>query len=135
MNQQTASGQLTKNKQITDTSLKQTLAKMLPEELTWEFQILFWKNKQNDVMLRDPCVLDTELLHLCWLVEETLEPAQCSQYAEVLANKLEIVDDGWYGGWYGGWSINWYEVATMANATWQQRTIALAKVKGIEICQ
>ena len=121
----------------TDEQLKRTLAKMLPEKIAIHayntngteqgmVRDLMWLDDDGDFGIE---VLDTELLHLCWLVEETLEPAQCSQYAEVLANKLEIVDDGWYGDW----SINWHEVATIAHATWQQRTTALAKTKGIEI--
>ena len=60
-------------------------------------------------------VLDTELLHLCWLVEETLdEQKQCDFIAELM--------DGM------GLSL-WQRYHT----TWQQRVIALAQVKGIEI--
>lgn len=123
----------------TDTQLKQALAKMLPETVecveqmpmcrkelpgselingAWRHHsgqyILYWKHDTTDTTNE---VLDTELLHLCWLVEEQL---------------LETSTDGkwtWYideikTGEYYGASIH---------ATWQQRTIALAKVKGVEI--
>jgi len=91
----------------TDQQLKQSLAKMLPTELQWG-EPLAWKQvNQNYGRL----VLDTELLHLCWLVEETLT------YDEKVSQltKLEI------------------EVTFAHSATWQQRTIALCKMKGIEI--
>ena len=57
---------------------------------------------------------DTELLHLCWLVEEKLNEIESADYAEFLhpitAN---------------------YKL--LYRASWQPRVIALAEVKGIEI--
>ena len=94
----------------TDAQLKQLLAKMLPEKCRIEDNELWW----NDVM--DKLVLDTELLHLCWLVEEMLKTYECANYA---ADILDIDNNK-----VDGWSFH---------ATWQQRTIALAKVKGIEL--
>ncbi len=105
----------------TDTQLKQALAKMLPEKLDWReikitavgaggsYHCLCWKGGCN--------VLDTELLHLCWLVEETLTAEQWNDYVGYV-----MVDTH---------SIFTYEHLLLA--TWQQRTIALAEVKGIEI--
>lgn len=57
-------------------------------------------------------VLDTELLHLCWLVEETLIGNDKSVYNKILGES--------------GCDFRHH-------ATWQQRVIALAKVKGVEI--
>ena len=97
-------------KQSNDTQLKQALAKMLPEVLEMETQYsdmkfygLAWKNKQSH-----PAVLDTELLHLCWLVEENIAlKGEYRIYSDLLGNFI--------------------------SATWQQRVSALAKVKGIEV--
>jgi hypothetical protein len=104
----------------TDTQLKQALAKMLPElcivdesfspkdcepRLRWLYcsDLHYGRN--------DLTVLDTELLHLCWLVEDAL-------------NKKE---QAIYLGWLYSPNIHYY------HATWQQRVGALAKVKGVEI--
>jgi len=94
-----------------DIQLKQTLAKMLPEKLKLDEQ---WS--ASGLRYKDSCkeVLDTELLHLCWLVEETLTMGQRLDYLNHLDNWK---DDDWL----------------TCHATWQQRVIALAKVKGIEI--
>ena len=77
---------------------------MLPEKIYWNdtFQSWTWLNYDNP--LPDAPVLDTELLHLCWLVEETLSDIAMEEYGITLT----------------------------VHATWQQRIIALAKVKGIE---
>ena len=58
-------------------------------------------------------VFYTELLHLCWLAEETIAPIdEIEEYENEIASS-----NGW----------------RMYHASWQQRTIALCKVKGIEI--
>jgi hypothetical protein len=108
---------------FSDQQLKQALAKMLPEtvgtihhrtatgEGYYTGQLSFyWKHNGS-------CVLDTELLHLCWLVEEGLSYKQQEGYSELLF--LMDEDKDW--------------MFIVAHATWQQRTIALAKVKGVEI--
>jgi len=86
----------------TDEQLKQVLAKMIPETCYMtqpDNKLLAWKDGH--------LVRDTELLHLCWLVEEGLE------------NKL---------------NLNYYNLIVLdPHASWQQRVKALAKVKGIEI--
>lgn len=82
----------------TDEQLKRSLAKMLPQVLTTSITRLLWIENGKDV-------LNTELLHLCWLVEESLTDYQAFDYS---------------------CDIKYH-------ATWQQRIIALAKVKGIEI--
>jgi hypothetical protein len=100
----------------TDTQLKQALAKMLPAKV--------YMNTNGGQMYHrldgkpQPKVLDTELLHLCWLVEETLNKKEKRDVQEELVNEETPYEDLF-------WDI--------CHATWQQRTIALAKVKGIEI--
>jgi hypothetical protein len=98
----------------TDEQLKRALAKMLPPKL-----IVWYRNPQfpSQAALRY-ChngveVLDTELLHLCWLVETELSTQDWINYRVRLIQDLIIGRD--------------------ISATWQQRTIALAKVLSIEI--
>ena len=97
----------------TDNQLKAALAKMLPDGLfITMFGIkLYWSNT-SEKCLRDRRgweVLDTELLHLCWLVEEAMPYSrEWVDYTNILANDA-------------------------ISASWQQRVAALAKAKGIEI--
>jgi len=94
----------------TDNQLKAALAKMLPNRFEIHENILSWictnitGTKKHYVE-----VLDTELLHLCWLV--SLESKFSSK------NNLEY----------------WNKIEIDPHASWQQRVVALAKVKGIEI--
>ena len=97
----------------TDTQLKQALAKMLPERVGFS-TMLQWR---SDSQYCGRFVLDTELLHLCWLVEDTLNKDEMNRYEHLLTENNTIKD--------------WARM--LFHATWQQRTIALAKVKGIEI--
>ena len=64
-------------------------------------------------------VLDTELLHLCWLVEETLDYLTFIQYDKILQDI--VIEDSPSKDW------------RLTHATWQQRVITLCKMKGIEI--
>jgi len=59
-------------------------------------------------------VLNTELLNLCWMVEETLNEIESAEYAELLRPIA------------GNYKL-------LYHATWHERVVALAKVKGIEI--
>ena len=94
----------------TDTQLKQALAKMLPEKITINcWNNLLWKGSWGHD------VLDTELLHLCWMAEESMN-------AELYINKyIETL------------YLECGNGRAAAHASWQQRTIALCKVKGVEI--
>ena len=98
----------------TDTQLKQALAKMLPETLQIHNDSQAWLRwKETGYQVED-----TELLHLCWLVEETLGSTLGTryQYGFILDSMTSV--------------ITRFEVV---HATWQQRVTALCKVKGIEI--
>jgi len=97
----------------TDEQLKKTLAKMLSNEITYYSVMIFYWNRQFIAGIFQR-VLDTELLHLCWMVEETLNEIESAEYAELLRPIAE-------------------NYKLLYHATWQQRVVVLAKVKGIEI--
>ncbi len=111
----------------TNEQLKQALAKMLPNILHWRTALdttqgmyeLCWTNTNNSDHPDDWFdVRDTELLHLCWMVEDTLTKRECQDYTQ---------------------GMRWEETPNTPpydyvwHATWQQRVIALAKVKGVDI--
>ena len=87
---------------MNDTELKQLLAKMLPETVECRDGMLFWLRKGGLLNIHD-----TELLHLCSLVDDSLTESQLAECFEILGGTLNAV----------------------YHATWQQRTEALAKVK------
>ena len=105
----------------TDTQLKQALARMLPHFVKTEPCIpsgihLYWLGQEPPATCS--LVLDTELLHLCWLVEETLTKRECQDYTQGMDWEATPNTPPFDYVWH---------------ATWQQRVGALAKVKGIEI--
>lgn len=109
--------------QYTDNQLKQALAKMLPKEIVWHpsSELRYWPRISGT--LNGPQVLDTELLHLCWMVEQQIADEEFPKYGEILCvvngARSDMPDE---------------QLARLVcSATWQQRTIALAKVKNIEI--
>lgn len=122
-----------KTNNYTDTQLKQALAKMLPNTLIWDDETTQHNTERPQEEGWGLCwdsgnpVLDTELLHFCWLVEESLDlqgdlndppelrEPECVQYYNYLFEQ----QDG------SAWQLT--------HATWRQRVIALAKVKGVEI--
>jgi len=106
----------------TDEQLKKTLAKMLPNEITYYSVMTFYWNRQFIAGIFQR-VLDTELLHLCWMVEETLNEYKSAQYSDELIKQCSADAKN------TAQPNNWSE----AHATWQQRVTALAKVKGVEI--
>lgn len=109
------------SEKYTDTKLKQALVKMLPEKLsfgTWRTfagtelnSELRWKPKIRGVV--GNTVLDTELLHLCWLVEEALSAKEKSDYMIYFWDNQDDIFISRFG---------------VHHATWQQRAIALIQV-------
>lgn len=93
----------------TDEQLKQALAKMLPETL-------HWRPRWNAGLYRRS-VIDTDLLHVCQLMEETLTPDECDKFKNTFKD----------------FSSRSIFPTNFMHATWQQRVVVLAKVKGIEI--
>ena len=105
----------------TDTQLKQALAKMLPQ--------CFFENGELYIFDADFAGLDghrqvceTELLHLCWLVEETLfrNTADWAGYRNMIIQIVAKTSHNTFPSVY-------------LHASWQQRVESLAEVKGIEI--
>ncbi len=104
-----------------ETQLKQALAKMLPEKLLfipnaeiYEFELM-WLRPDDNIP-----VLDTELLQLCWEVEEGLTNIEKLEYQ----NELYYFHDS---------ESRVGHNFLFAHATWQQRVTALARVKGVKI--
>jgi len=92
---------------MNDTDLKSLLAKMLPDTMALHAcGKYYWIGSANGY------VLDTELLHLASLVEAGLAAVELALYIQELERICE------------------YDIAF---ATWQQRTTALAAVKGVTL--
>ena len=102
----------------TDTQLKQALAQMLPDVIDaseQRYNHIVWKKETYQP------VLDTELLHLCHLVEEQMTMGQLC----AMSNELSIMHQ------LEGSPCDasqWQH-----HKSWQERAIALCKVKGIKI--
>ena len=97
---------------IPEEQLKQALAKMLPDTIDIRNGAVCWT--KHDDILNSHVVRDTELLHICWLVENNLNEDEWMLYFDYLEQQT---------------TMDKY----ITNSPWQHRTIALAKVKGIEI--
>ncbi len=105
----------------TDDELKQLLAKMLPEQIVWVIDGLFYTSEESQevsgIQLEGFIlqIKDSELLHVCWLIEQTLNATETVNYRETLS---DIIDDPTRNG-------------DAISASWQHRTMALAQVKGL----
>lgn len=98
---------------ITRDEIKRLLPQMLPDKLFWDGCRLRWTP--------ETCVAEAELLYVCHLAEQTLDKAQCYQYANVLGKAL--------GQWRpSDGAKNW-----PFHADWETRTLCLVEVKGIQI--
>ena len=101
----------------TDDQLKSILAKILPETISQHAcGKYYWIGSANGF------VLDTELLALCSLVEAGLTVEESHDYLDALAR---IVDPIF--GYRGELTLG------IITSTWQQRTTALAEVKGVAL--
>lgn len=120
----------------TDTQLKQALAKMLPDAVGFNIHasgicLLYWRYNSKTHQ-PETSILDSELLHLCWLVEESLSEEQQRNYQIYL---YCLFDENWTYEELVDlcFDLSWVSIWDLSHATWQQRTIAHAKVKGVEI--
>lgn len=106
--------------QFTDEQLKLALVKMMPEKLIILSSLntpayVAWK-----VCFRHSSkVQETEWLHVCWLIEQELDNNQTWLFERAL-KQVCLFDD-----------TNKKGIQTECSASWQQRAIALAQVKGI----
>lgn len=122
----------------TDKQLKVALVKMLPKviqivSMDFNNPIISWVERPVHKMLSDagfpteePFVRDTELLHLCNIIWQSLDRRQRISHSTYLRDA--VMASGGHAA-----SFNADIDACCENATWQQRVIALAKVKGFEI--
>ena len=108
----------------TDKQLEAALAKMLPELLYSDyladgtFVSIRWLTDKPNYGCKGHSVLDTELLHLCWLVEKDLNPEQKLDYIEMLGRGED--EESFY-------------ITIALSSDWRWRVAALAKVKSIDI--
>jgi hypothetical protein len=100
----------------TDKQLQLALAKMLPE-LIWvaDNRNVYWEYQPKQSSKVSRAIHDSEWLHVCWLIEQTLT----RQEKRMFTNELQVICQS--------------DPFTSVSASWQQRAIALAKIKGIEI--
>jgi hypothetical protein len=101
----------------TDKQLKQALADMLPQSI-YNGGELYIYDADFAGLGGYRQVRDTELLHLCWMVEKELNPEQKLDYIEMLGRG----EDG----------ESFYPTIALAS-DWRWRVAALAVLKGIEI--
>lgn len=100
----------------TDLQLKLTLAKLLPSHIAiLENHTLIWIH--GDYLDVTDTIRDTELLHICWLIEMSLTDYEYNLHCNYRCQEKE----------------NNHEMRSHQSATWQIRTISLAKIKGISI--
>lgn len=102
----------------TDTQLKQTLANMLPD---YSHAMISVDDETVTHHIYKPDgteVLDTELLHLCREIRKGFTTEQKVKYLNTMRETI------------GGKVVSDFDIA---DAAWDKQTIALAKVKGIEI--
>lgn len=90
---------------MSETELKLALAKMLPEKMKWKAYKS--NDKQHDPSINwkwsHSGIRDTEWLHVCWLIEETLTTKEALEYYD--------------------------RQISSHHASWQQRAEAIIKVK------
>lgn len=93
----------------TDEQLKRALAKMLPHSINYGHNsgCLFWATTKS--------VLDTELLYLCDLLEQSLDEQQELKYDPKL------------------YDLCYYKGIPQYRAPWQDRVIAAAEARNIII--
>lgn len=125
-----ASNNKTKMTTPSDLQLQLALAKMLPEKIRvreykckCDWCIENYPDGSTDFYWEESRIKDTEWLHICWLVEQTLNDT----IHEKFRAHLSILTSNPFPS-----SKDKYRHYT--TASWQQRAQALCKVKEIEIC-
>lgn len=107
---------------IDEQKLKLALAGMLPYKICNQHGEVHWWNENGTVGYR---VCSTEWLHLCWLVEETLDDAQYELFCHSLS-ETEWDTPRWFKSTLPASMLR-------TSSSWQQRAQALCKVKGLSL--
>lgn len=99
--------------------LKIALARMLPDKIFikddggGQFSLYWHGGRQHTIHSWWDKISDTELLHICWLVEQTLSG---DEYTHFLLHLHKMTNS-----------------VRTTSATFEKRAQALAKVKGVEV--
>jgi|SRR6185503_16552791 len=112
---------------MTDQELKILLAAMLPEKVYVHDNQVFWNQGQpydEEVCLP---VIETEWLHLCWLVEQTLSQQEHDTFRAWLC--VTIGQKKVIHGEDNPNKIAAHNERKYISASWQQRGLALCKVR------
>lgn len=115
----------------TDQEFQQLFPKLLPGKVFWNtgLEKLYWL-KQPEFPMRQGWVIETELLSLCRMVEETFTSKDSINYYNEL---YEIVCED-YNKQNGKWAIAGQSQKRIhylvAHASWRRRIQAASKVKG-----
>jgi hypothetical protein len=111
---------------MTTQSLKLFLAKCLKDkvECDEQFNRLHWKRPIGDGVVW-PEIRETEMLHICWLVEQTLTTEQEEDYVEELSG---LIMDGCYENEPRYHKSRLCSRDQVYRCSWQQRATALHKV-------
>jgi len=117
-----------------DPKLELAMAKLLPQELIVEQDLILWKptfestDITDDVSFEEICIpiKETEWLYVMHLVWLTLDRKQRVAFSVHL--REEVIKSGGHAS-----SFNEDIIACCENATFNQRATAMCKVKGIEL--
>jgi len=120
---------------MNDTELKLALAEMIPSHIfIWDetncntvtpfFQ---WKDARGSTR-GERRLEDSELLHLCWLVEEQLEKDNHAQY-NLYVKHLVSITTGFKQTFCQFEDLNYEQYNLLLHATWQQRVTSLIQVQ------
>lgn len=107
---------------MSDQRLKRALVKILPSCLLVVAGDIYWRLGDDGPAARK--VIDTEWLHVCWLVEQNLSEEEHSNFRKALRWPIESKQPALTK--YGEFKRLYY------SASWQQRAAALCKIKGIK---
>jgi len=110
------------NTQPTDQQLQLALAKMLPDKIKigGSFRTTINGTQELHTWKSGSPIFEAEWLHVCWLMEQTLDSPQSIHYSKVLQQDTMTNESNYWPFYF-------------CNASWQQRATALCKVKGISI--
>lgn len=102
----------------TDQELQLGLAKLLPDRICGNSVLDEWELQHDDGAWLP--IMETEWLHVCWLVEMAMSTDEYMQFEDYFG---EVLDDA---------SESSDAFVKTFTGTWQQRAEAILKAKGIK---